>query len=561
MKKYWSLLFGIALAIIILFIYGGIFKTFYQQDEWLTLGHIMIQGYSAFIAQYSLFDLLGGQGRIFAAPVHFSIFYFFPFSIFPFALFSISLHIVNSFFAFLLVRKLSKNNVIAVVTALFFAISNTADQAIIWVAGASTTTLPVALFVFLSLIFYLLFLENTKKKYYWLAFSFAIIASYFKENGLFLFVLLPLLFLMSNKKINKKTLLKTAKVNWILIAFLLIVSTIKINFMLSRTLTGRFSAETGSAKEKIIYHAFLYPITSFSQMYINQGQMFSFSARFQRVFYSYLSKSDPNPLVAEFVVADMLSILLTFVIAVIMALIFFIRKNYRETILFGLLFTALSFFPYIVIDKANAYFESRYYYVSLLGGGLFLGIFIDFIISIFKKPRTKYAYMGIVSVMILLLLYFQNQISIVRKGIGIQMNSAQERRNFLASVKYKYPVLPERVMLYFTGSQDFNAEGNRVPFQQGPGYTLMVWYYKTGTIPREFLTEDFLWDMMSQGYKERGNKGFGYFRTYEALNHEVEKNNFPVKNVLSFYYDAKNKKIIDISGEIQASLSARPITK
>ncbi len=553
---------GTILTLIPIFIYGGIFKTFYQQDEWIALGHILTQGYSAFISSYSLLDLLGGQGRILAVPVHFSFFYFFPFNIFPFALFSLSLHIVNSILAYLVAKKLSKNYIIAFVTGIFFAVAPSADQGVTWVAGASTMTLPLTLFSLLSILFFLDFIQKKKKRFLWFSIVFSIVAYYFKESAIFLFILYPMLFMFLSGLKLKRALITMISIYWPILTFLLFLLIVRIASLFGGNHYGYFVTNSASnAKITILSHLILYPITSISQMFFHQGQMFTFASYFERVYYPYLALNVPNPMVFEYVVTDMLSVLITAIILIFSIVIYIFDKKSRKSLVFATLFTVLSFMPYIILNKANSYLEPRYYYLSVLGGGIILGVFVNSLKDLFNKRFKNYSYIFISIAIILLLLYFNSQIQWVQKGIKNQVDIAAERKNFLNTIKIDYPKLPQKVIFYITGNRDFNGPGYNVPLQLGPGYTLMVWYYNTGTIPSEFLKDDYLADMMVQGYREVNGRGFGFYRDIEMLKKDSKEKNLPIDNLIGFFYDAKNKKLIDISGEIQASLSARTIIK
>ena len=85
---------------------------------------------------------------------------------------------------------------------------------------------------------------------------------------------------------------------------------------------------------------------------------------------------------------------------------------------------------------------------------------------------------------------------------------SQTRIKFLNQMSLLLPKLESnKNIFYITGDTDYYIVGNKVPFQQGMGYTLMVWYYHTGKIPKDLINENFLWELNSQGYKEIDNKG------------------------------------------------------
>ena len=122
--------FIIILAIVVLVCYYKLFFTFYQQDEWGTLGYVMTEGLKGFLSGHSFASLITGGGRPLAIPVQFVFYKFFPFQVFPFVLYAIFSHFVNSVMLFILMQKISRNAFIAVVTALFFATASAGQQPI-----------------------------------------------------------------------------------------------------------------------------------------------------------------------------------------------------------------------------------------------------------------------------------------------------------------------------------------------------------------------------------------------------------------------------------------------
>ena len=77
-------LYGFILTslILILFAYSLLTKSFYQQDEWMTIGVAKADGIFSFIKTYSLPQMLSGQGRILALPLTYIFFNLFAFKIY-----------------------------------------------------------------------------------------------------------------------------------------------------------------------------------------------------------------------------------------------------------------------------------------------------------------------------------------------------------------------------------------------------------------------------------------------------------------------------------------------
>jgi len=105
--------------------------------------------------------------------------------------------------------------------------------------------------------------------------------------------------------------------------------------------------------------------------------------------------------------------------------------------------------------------------------------------------------------------------------------------------------LGDKNVFYVTGDKEYYGPHNMVPFQQGMGYTLMVWYYHTGKIPASFVEGNVLWDITTQGYKEVNGQGFGYFSDLPSLQSAYHTYHFSKTDVVSFYLDSKKQQLIN----------------
>lgn len=131
---------------------------------------------------------------------------------------------------------------------------------------------------------------------------------------------------------------------------------------------------------------------------------------------------------------------------------------------------------------------------------------------------------------------------------------AEERKHFLERLNNEFPKLEDRTLFYITGNTEYFLETNRVPFQQGIGYTLMVWYYNSGTVPKELITSNFLWVIGSEGYREVGGKGFGIYSDIEEIKSAVRRYNLSSKNIYAFHYDGGKKALINETQKIRNAL-------
>ncbi len=86
---------------------------------------------------------------------------------FPFQFTNILLHLFSVFFVFLIVFKLSKNNFIAFLSALFFGIHTLHVESVAWISERKDVLYTA--FYFLALYLYILYVERSKLKFYFLS--------------------------------------------------------------------------------------------------------------------------------------------------------------------------------------------------------------------------------------------------------------------------------------------------------------------------------------------------------------------------------------------------------
>lgn len=521
-------------------------KTFYQQDEWYGLGDVLSLGPSAIFSGTDTLKVILGYGRVLADTLIFFLIAKFPFNIIPVSIFAIVFHTINTILVYLLAKRLVGGVLPAVVAASFFAFNQASSGAVIW-AASGTGTLPATTFIILSILTFFKFLETSKKKWIFITFFLLYTSLFFKEIGIFLFAFLPLYHLFT-----KKIVFKELVENYFLffIFFLISIGLIFLEFKSIPVEKDLFlTGSTSSYYPTLLSRIILYPLTSFSLLFIPTGTAFDFAKHLTWVYYPFF----PSPLydlLAQTAVLDMLAIVLTIVICFLFYL--FLKKEKKEIkvkIIFLLSFVFLSFLPYVVVGKSHAYLESRYYYLAAVSGGILFGYLIS------KLSKIRNYGMAILALSFLFLLFHATEI---KKEIIRQKDFAQERKGILEQVTRIKPQISSKTIFYITGDRNFYiSEGNPVPMQQGMGYTLLVWYYANGNAPQalvDLIGKHFLWGMNEQGYKEVDDSGFGYFWDLDKLSNFLKETKIDKKGIIALYYDSKTKEFNDITQEIRNKL-------
>jgi hypothetical protein len=455
------------------------------------------------------------------------------------AVFAIALHILATILVFVLGKRFIQNNLLAFLGALFFAVNAVSHESITW-AFVAISTVGGSILVLFSIFAFFRYLSDARQKWLLLTGLFIYISLWFKEIGLYLFLFFPLAALFF-KRYTFRTFLTTF---WIMIVPFLMIVGYRIVELRFRTTESNLYI-TGLNENffsTILLRTILYPLTSFSLMFVPGDHFLSFSRFVLRQVYPFLAKSANNMLVAQSVVLDLLSIVLT--VLLLLIIYFFLKKekkSYKNFVLFWLSFALMGFLPYVLLGKDFSYLESRYYYLSVAGGAMLFAWILKRLADISGKK------IFFLVIMPLCILYIQLHASVVRAKIEAQITLSNMRRNFMTQLNKFAPTLNEKKnVFYISGSQNFWADGNKIPFQQGTGYTLMVLYFRTGKIPKELLKEGFLFDIGSQGYKEVGEYGFGYFWDESKLEKTLRQNKLQPIAVVRLYYDSFQRRLTDL---------------
>lgn len=552
MKKIY-LIVAFIFLFVIGFAYQNLFLTFYQQDEWWALGYILTEPLFGFMSHFSFLGLIAGAGRPLSVPLQYFLYNVSHFQIWQFAIFSILFHFLNTLLLFCVVYKLSKSKFLSFLASLFFATSSIGSQAITWI-GTNTVTLPSFFFAMLAIYLYTFFLHNEQKKFLYSSIFSAIVSFFFKESSIFLLVLLPLMYVIFGKK--RTSFVSLIRMHALLIGYGSLAIFIKL-FMLFTVFSGQTASNvTGNSNSvvRLLLHAISYPLESLSQMYFYPRSMFLFGETLGKLYYPRIWNTPLAQVATETIGGELVSIIFSTILLVFCYVIYQLYKPLRKLLIFALILTLLSFLPYIALEKGSSYLDSRYFYVGIAGGGILLAIFLDALRSFLVKRFKFPVYIASILLLFLFLAYSYGHINSIQKDIEGQVKIGTERKNFLKNLRNLYPKIKNNSVFYITGDTDYYIGNHKVPFQQGMGYTLMVWYYDTGLIPKELLRKTFLWGMQDQGFEKANGKGFGYYWDIRYLMTDVRNKKIDKENIIGLFYKGQNKIILDITNKARSEM-------
>lgn len=534
------ILFGITAFLLSYVLYRNIFHTFYQQDEWYALGQFFGHGSIGTLWGVPLIKMLVGAGRPLIWPIHVLFYAKLPFQIWPLALFSLTIQPFVAIFLYAIILLLTESYIGAWVGGLVFLFFYNGSQSVFWFA-TSTVTLASTFFGLLSVLLLLQYVRKKKIMYLVFAQVSVLVSFFFKEAGIMFALFLPFLYALYYDE--KKIVMHTLKVFSPLIAYFSFAIIMTIIFLLTPVRQAdRFVGQSTGGIWKIIGNAVFYPLLSFSQLFIP---------------FPLVKKI--SPLLAEvYPLTDTVFVVLSviFLFGIVISMV--VRKSGRKPILAALVFTLSSFVPYAVLTRGASYLSSRYFYVGAVGAGMLIGIYGGMIWNGLKR-RSRIFRIAVCGLFIAVLgAYMYKNFQFIERDVRLQVLDAGERLTILNKIKQSYLALPNKPVFYVTGDHPgyYFIENQKMPFQQGIGYTLLVWYYPKGGVSRELLLKagEKFWDISGQGYIELDGKGFGYYWDKKAMIKDLNDHKFSKDQIIGFYYHSGSRELENSTAKIQGEM-------
>ncbi len=277
---------------------------------------------------------------------------------------NIILHILNTYLVFVLIKRISpKSNVVALITAAFFAVHPMHVESVAWISERKDVL--YSFFFLLSLIMYTDYLNLHKIKYLIYAAIFFVLSCLSKSAA----VITPLIMLLFDYYCNRKY-------NWKMIIE-------KVPFFTISLIFGIIAIYS----QKGVVRDYTFSLTIFERMSITS---YSFINYILKAFVPiHLSAIYPYPIKTGESLPLLYS-LAPFGVGLILVLIFQSRKWGKE-IVFGFLFFVISiilvlqFFP-----VGDATMADRYTYIPYIGIFFLVGKLYEYLLLSNKRSHTKY---------------------------------------------------------------------------------------------------------------------------------------------------------------------------
>lgn len=535
--------YGVLLAYFLLFI------QYFQQDEWHGFGIILSYGTKYVTLGKSVIELLLGD-RVGARIITFSLFSVFGLDTFPYGLFGLTIHGANALLIYILTTRLTKNTTISLLTSFLFLINEVGNEAYSWF-GTMTGSLTSVFFFLLSLIFFLRFIDTKKTRHVLLSVFLLWFSFLFKEVGAFAFIFYPMLFLIYSAERKGVIILFKRFLPLIILGGVMLVFFAKTVFFIPGDRANY--VDTGkSLIPNLFIHALQYPLEGVVQTIIPNAYLFQLSNITTRVIRPDLPSDSLDFLVATENSGAEITLIALLIIAIIIFFILWKRIKdmsilAKKTLFSSLTMTALSFLPYIVINRSSSYLDSRHYYLGSIGMSIFLAILIFNLLS--NKNLLRFC--GL----LILISYTFIHGSTLFSDFKLMADRSKERRIFLRQVDSLIPSLKKQTVFFITGDSEgyYGLPELKTPFQSGLGHVLMIKYASEGKLNSSFFQENpwtkaldvgFLYDILGQGYRKIENQGFGYYYNKLELNKALDQNLFDKDNIIPLYYKHQKMELI-----------------
>ncbi|MEK7169193.1 MAG: hypothetical protein AAB778_04225 [Patescibacteria group bacterium] len=526
-------------TIFIIILYFPIFNNFFQQDEWSAFANIYIVGYREYILNALIPD--PGHYVPFARILLAVYFKMFQLDYWKWALVSVIWHISNSFLVYVLARKIFKENWQAFSSGILFALFAAGQQATSWVV-ADGATHGATFFILLSII---LFFESK----IWLSLLMLLFSLLFKEIAVGIFAFFPLLIIVKNYLEKKKIF--DIRILYFIVVAIFYVGFRYLTFLgIFSNITAPIITESQTAND-ITYNIATFPIKGISQIIIPQYILLETSKFIAIKLPDGIAGLPGTNFFDNFYLKYVFESLVYFVfviISIIMILLLKFKRNKMVTIAtFGLIFAAINSMIYALSPGRSSFIpiiDSRNLYLPSIG----IIFFIVGIASLFKNWKLSY---------IFILIFTIFNFVVTKIELTKISNIGSQRQNILNQITQDNLLLKDKQIFYIESDTSYYGLPDEIrilPFQSGFGQTLLVWFSNQSDFPKDLYKDQFLWDLKSQGYKEVGNRGFGYFRELNLLKSTLSEYNLSIESVVAYSWDSKEEKLTNITEAIRSKL-------
>lgn len=493
------------LLLSIITVYRWVPQTFFQQDEWYSMGQSMLVYHDPSI----LFHVIAGMHITPIAQLWFTIQYaLFGMHAAGYLYINIATHVVVSIEGYMVMRSLNVRPFPALIGMLFFAINPVSSQVISWISASVIGGFSVMLFLggcvlwlrtratqsaFLRSVVFLLFL-----------------ASLFTKEDIvvgFIFIFV-FSFLFAQRKAQYFIPIIASLIVW-LIASLLIW---RLGFREIIPQSHKTFWNIGSYLSTIPQWLSSVILTS------NTLRM-----DFQSFFGLY---SSYFPFIQNDLILNFISFFVTF----LWYLWFFLTTVYKKVPLKKILIfpvcLTVSLIPYFFSISTGL--ESRHFYIPVFITGMWIAFYLNWVI------QNRYDVLRNITVLFFLILFALYGVG--NKPVDDYM-PFQKKRAMIVSEMQKIATPSSGTVVYYF------EDGSSSPFQSGIGQMLLVLQARGDASFIPYFNTNFLWSTFEEGYKKIGTKGFGYYFDRDHLKKDYSAGLFSKETIRTYQFDPEKRTI------------------
>lgn len=578
------LLYGIVFLLFfttILFTFKDLFNSYFEADEWFHFTRYIPLATN----DNGLFELITkNESRIeslsdgqHVTPIAEAIFFFntklFGLDYKPYIFTAIFFHILNSFFVFILIIELFNSYkdktikyIFGLIGGLFFAFSATHIHTISWAAFYGLNIVSVTT-ILLSIIFLLKGIRYSSYKYYFVSSFCFLLSLLIKETSVILFLVVPLVVLLENRRNFFKIILT------FIIPFIIYLP-FRSYYLLSTWLNNaNYDSPLYVSSinyQLLLFRLVVFPLNMISEVFFQRQVILTFVQMITPIIIPFYQNEDVtrSTMRVQFVYGPINDFILYILSFVILGIIIFLMKKYirnknyifAKALFIGIMIICISALPLVINAIALPwwgfeFFDSRHYYLPSIGGAIVFSIFIvEFSrwisTHVYKLKKLSYVY----PLIFLFGLWFFIQYFIISDTLKVWATTGQVRREIIYQIRKELPELNQSTVFYIETDPTLedNIQQPSLPFQTNFVQMIAVLYYKENPWPNSYDIDYFI--KTGEGYLMQDGYGLGYFRTKETLSEELKANKFKVSDIYAFSYDYRTNKIINISNEIRQEL-------
>ena len=518
---------------------------FWQQDEWVTFANLIQSGINITLHGLDIKSTHFSPISNFITYICFKVFGFWPFG---YLIIGLVLHLINGFLVYKIAQRIIPNFFYSLIAAVLFVGSSASYQLLMWpMISLNAVSLTFTLLAILVLINFII---KKDRPWFWgtieaflSAFSLFTIEY---SGGLLLFIPITLLFYYKRLGFAKIT-------KFLIPLFLFMIFFFWFRFYYTTPLNVA-SAPSQTNQNLIIRKSVRYPFYYLGQIYAPENIIVQIS----KVIAKTTNTNENFYILKVALVFSVLILLLTFYTMKKVNL-----EKYSDSlkiILITFLFIVSSSLPFVLLSGNSGdftIFPSRYLYFGSAGGALLFALLLYY--SKVGKAPYIFTALSILTVTFISLSTNQN----LQKSKDLY-DKGEIRKSILETIQSKYPKLPTKTVFYFQSDTSYYGlppQERILPFQGGLGQILLMWYSGKSNFPTKFYQNEYLWDITSETYMEVEGFGYGYFKSWDKLQHAIDTHSLSPQSVIAFSWNGETNTLSDITLQVRKKLQSENLTK